>query len=135
FIKDQYPQFSRESFLAMLTQPKPYGSIRRGYAGKTISILRRGKVSGQLIGGNLCILCTMIGTRFEPSFRNKILFFEDVDEEPFKVDRMLTQLLNVGLLQQVAGIAIGVNSNCADPKAKSAKEYRQTLEDVFRDRL
>jgi muramoyltetrapeptide carboxypeptidase len=44
-------------------------------------------------------------------------------------------MLNAGLLQQVAGIAIGVNANCHDPKAKNAKEYRQTLEDVFRERL
>ena len=48
---------------------------------------------------------------------------------------MLTQLLNAGLLQQVAGIAIGINANCHDPKARNAKEYRQTLEDVFRERL
>jgi muramoyltetrapeptide carboxypeptidase len=48
---------------------------------------------------------------------------------------MLTQLLNAGLLQQVSGIAIGINVNCTDPKAKGAKEYRQTLEDVFKERL
>ena len=48
---------------------------------------------------------------------------------------MLTQLLNAGLLQQVAGIAIGINANCKDPKAKTAKEYRQSLEDVFKERL
>jgi muramoyltetrapeptide carboxypeptidase len=135
FIKDRYPRFSYDSFLAMMTQPKPYGSIRRGYKDKTVSILRRGKVSGELIGGNICILCTMIGTRFQPSFRKKILFIEDIGEEPFKYDRMLTHLLNVGLLQQVAGVAVGINTDCADPKAKTAKEYRQTLEDVFRDRL
>jgi muramoyltetrapeptide carboxypeptidase len=48
---------------------------------------------------------------------------------------MLTHLLNCGLLQQVAGIAIGVNKDCEDPKAKHSREYRQTLEDVFRERL
>ena len=42
---------------------------------------------------------------------------------------------NAGLLQQVAGIAIGINANCKDPKARNAKEYRQTLEDVFKERL
>jgi muramoyltetrapeptide carboxypeptidase LdcA involved in peptidoglycan recycling len=51
------------------------------------------------------------------------------------MDRMLTQLLNAGLLQQVAGIAIGICKGCVDPNAKKTKEYRQTLEDVFRDRL
>ena len=48
---------------------------------------------------------------------------------------MLTQLLNAGLLQQLGGIAIGINANCKDPKAKHAKEYRQSLEDVFNERL
>jgi len=48
---------------------------------------------------------------------------------------MLTQLLNADLLQQVAGVAIGTNKDCFDPKAKGCKEYRQTMEDVFKERL
>jgi len=48
---------------------------------------------------------------------------------------MLTHLLNSGVLKGVAGVAIGINKGCKDPKAKKAKEYRQTLEDVFRERL
>jgi len=90
---------------------------------------------GQLIGGNLTLLCNTIGTPWQPLFNNRILFFEDLGEEPYRFDRMLTYLLNCGLLQQVSGIAIGLNKNCRDPKAKKAKEYRQTLEDVFRERL
>ena len=48
---------------------------------------------------------------------------------------MLTHLLNAGLLQQVAGVAIGVNRNCLDPKAGKRGEYRQTVEDVLSERL
>ena len=48
---------------------------------------------------------------------------------------MLTHLLNSGLLQQVAGIAVGLNRNCVDPKAKRTREYRQTVEDVIEERL
>ena len=48
---------------------------------------------------------------------------------------MLTHLLNAGLLQQLSGIAIGLNADCEDPKAATAKEYRQTLDDVLRERL
>ncbi len=91
--------------------------------------------SGRLIGGNLSLLCATIGTPWQPSFRNRILFFEDLDEVPYRFDRMLTHLLHAGLLQQVAGIAIGTNANCDDPKAKEFKEYRQTLEDVLTERL
>jgi muramoyltetrapeptide carboxypeptidase len=88
-----------------------------------------------LVGGNICLLCATLGTPYLPSFKNKILFFEDLGEAPYRFDRMLTQLLNAGLLQQVAGVAIGINRNCKDPKAAKAKEYRQSLEDVLRERL
>ena len=116
-------------------QPVAAGSICDGYDGKTVCVLNRGKVSGELIGGNLTLLITLIGTAYQPSFRNKILFLEDVDEKPYRFDRDLTHLLNAGLLQQVAGVAVGLCENCHDPKAKTAKEYRQTLEDVLNDRL
>ena len=48
---------------------------------------------------------------------------------------MLTHLLNAGVLQQVAGVAVGINLACHDPNARRAGEYRQTLTDVLRERL
>jgi muramoyltetrapeptide carboxypeptidase len=135
FIKIDFPAFTLQGFLRTLMEPAAPGSVTAGYKQKTVSILRRGIASGPLIGGNISLLCTTLGTPYQPSFKNRILFFEDLDEVPFRFDRMLTHLLNAGLLQQVAGVAIGINANCRDPKAKHAKEYRQTLEDVFRERL
>ena len=135
FIQENLPDFTLQSFLRTLMQAAPPGSISQGYRRKTVSVLRGGVASGLLIGGNISLLCTTLGTPYQPSFENRILFFEDLDEVPYRFDRMLTQLLNAGLLPQVAGIAIGINENCRDPKAKKAKEYRQTLEDVFKDRL
>ena len=135
FIKKDYPSFWRDSLLKLVTDPVAAGSISRGYTDKTISIVRRGKVSGELIGGNLSLLCTLIGTPFQPDFRKKILFLEDVDEVPYRMDRLLTQMLLAGVLQQVAGIAVGICENCNDPKAKTAGEYRQSLEDVLKERL
>lgn len=134
FIKNDLPEFTIESFLETLMEPKPAGSICRGQRSK-IAVLRPGRVSGRLIGGNLSLLCTTLATPYQPSFKNKILFLEDLDEVPYRFDRMLTHLLNAGLLQQVAGIAIGTNKNCFDPKAKGCREYRQSMEDVFRERL
>ena len=100
-----------------------------------MNVLRSGISRGQLIGGNLTLLCTTIGTPWWPPFAQRILFIEDLSEPPYRFDRMLTYLLNCGVLQQVAGIAIGINKDCEDPKATRAREYRQTLADVFRDRL
>jgi muramoyltetrapeptide carboxypeptidase len=135
FIKKDLPDFTLQNFLRTLMQATAPGSIRDGYKGRTVAILRRGTASGPLIGGNISLLCATLGTSYQPSFKKSILFFEDLDEVPYRFDRMLTHLLNAGLLQQVAGIAIGINANCFDPKAKGAREYRQTLEDVFRERL
>ncbi len=135
FVKDDMPEFTRRSFLRLLSEPVAYGSIARGYRRQTVETLRRGVARGPLIGGNLTLLCTAIGTPWQPDFKGRILFLEDLAEEPYRMDRMLTYLLNAGLLQQVGGIAIGINKDCHDPKAKKSREYRQTLEDVFRDRL
>ncbi|WP_226704270.1 S66 peptidase family protein [Microbulbifer elongatus] len=66
-----------------------------------------GRARGRLIGGNLSLMATLVGTPFEPDYRGKILFLEDVSEAPYRVDRMLTQLWLAGKLQQVAGIVFG----------------------------
>jgi muramoyltetrapeptide carboxypeptidase len=134
-IKDELPSFTIQSLLRTLMRPLPVGSISEGYTGKTVQVLRKGKVSGPLIGGNMTLLCTLPGTPYLPDFKGAILFFEDLDEVPYRFDRLLTHLLNAGVLAQVAGVAIGINKNCEESKAKSKKEYRQTLEDVFKDRL
>jgi muramoyltetrapeptide carboxypeptidase len=134
-IKQDHPKFTRDSLWRTITSPEAPGSICRGYRQKKVSIIRRGKVSGELIGGNLTVLCTLIGTPFQPVFRNRILFFEEVDEKPYSVDRMLTHLLNAGVLHQVAGVAVGICDSCVDPKSRRAGEYRQTVEDVLRERL
>jgi muramoyltetrapeptide carboxypeptidase len=141
FADPALPEFTRRSFLRTLGAPPNADehaaglNLAAGYPGKTIQSLRRGVARGQLIGGNLSVLATTIGTPWQPPFRNRILFFEDVGEAPYRLDRLLTHLLNCGLLQQVAGIAIGINPECEDPTAQTAKEYRQTLRDVLRERL
>ncbi len=148
FIKDALPDFTLQSFLRTLMEAKPSGSVKRGLSvegrgkksqgeskGSEISVLRSGRASGHLIGGNLSLISTTLATPWQPRFKNSILFLEDLDEVPYRFDRMLTHLLNAGLLQQVAGVAIGTNKDCIDPKAKGCKEYRQTMEDVFKERL
>jgi muramoyltetrapeptide carboxypeptidase len=134
-IKKDHPQFSRESLWRTITSSEAPGSICSGYRQKTVSIVRRGKASGELIGGNLTVLCALIGTPYEPVFCNRILFLEEVDEKPYSVDRLLTHLSNAGVLRQVAGVAVGICHGCVDPKAGRAGEYRQTVEDVLRERL
>jgi muramoyltetrapeptide carboxypeptidase len=135
FVRPEHPEFSRTGWLKAVTRPMAPGSICEGYEEETISILRRGMASGILVGGNLSLLAALMGTPFQPDFRDKILFLEDVDEKPYRIDRMLTQLLLSGALDRVAGIAIGVCKGCEDPKAATAGEFRQSAADVFKERV
>ena len=133
FVTNQFPPFVRDSFFRTLMHPKPAGGIR-GHV-KGISILRGGTARGELIGGNLTVLCSLLGTPWQPDFRRKLVFLEEINEAPYRVDRLLTQLLNAGLLQQAAGIALGQCAGCTDATAGKAREFRQTLDDVLRERL
>jgi muramoyltetrapeptide carboxypeptidase len=129
------PDFTRNSFFRTVMEAIPAGSICAGYKEKTISILRGGVAEGRLIGGNLSLICASLGTPFVPLFKGKILFFEDISEKPYRLDRMLTQLLNAGILQEVAGVAVGVNQDCSDPNMKAGGEYRQSAAEVIKERL
>jgi len=80
------------------------GSVERS---NRITRINGGTATGHLIGGNLSLVATLIGTPYAPDFRGSILFLEDTDEAPYRIDRMLTQLWLAGKLQQVAGIVFG----------------------------
>ena len=90
-----------------------------------------GIVEGNLIGGNLGLICNSLGTPYETDMKGKILFIEDVSEAPYRIDRILTQLLLAGKLQQCKGIILGQFKNCDLPHY----ERSLTLEEVFEDRL
>lgn len=128
-------KFTFQSLMKTIMNPEPPGGICDSATKKDVSILKRGTATGPLIGGNLTVFMSMIGTPCQPRFKDSILFFEDVGEQPYRFDGRLTHLLNAGLLQQVAGIAIGNNKDCTDPDAAKSKEYHQTVEDVLKDRL
>jgi len=62
---------------------------------------------GVLWGGNLAVLCSLLGTPFFPGVKGGILFLEDVAEHPYRIERMLTQLLHAGVLAQQKAIVLG----------------------------
>jgi muramoyltetrapeptide carboxypeptidase len=87
-----------------------------------------GVAIGPLIGGNLCMVESTIGTPDMPDLRGAILLLEEVQEPPYKVDRMLTHLRRCGALAGLAGIAIGQFTGCADG-------WTTSVLDVLADRL
>ena len=74
--------------------------------------LKSGRVSGTLRGGNLTTLCHLVGTPFQPSFRESILFLEDRGEAPYRIDRMLFQLKLCGCFEGLAGVVLGSFDDC-----------------------
>lgn len=94
-----------------------------------------GRATGQLIGGNLTLVTNLIGTPFEPDTRGKILFLEDIGEEPYRIDRMLTQLWLAGKLQDAAGIALGRFVDCYPKEYQASFPQTISLENVLRDRF
>lgn len=91
--------------------------------------IRKGTARGRLIGGNLSLVATLMGTEFEPDFRDRIVFLEDVGEAAYRIDRMLTQLLLSGKLQQAAGIAFG---KFTDVTKASGNSY--SIAEILKDR-
>lgn len=74
--------------------------------------IRPGVARGRLLGGNLTVLSTLMGTPWLPDFTGAILFLEDVEEGEYRVDRMLTQLALAGVLDRVAGVVFGTCARC-----------------------
>jgi len=68
-----------------------------------------------VLGGNLSLICHLIGTPFLPSFRGKLLFIEEKGEPLYRIDRMLTYLLLSGELEKCAGLMVGSFEECGDP--------------------
>ena len=79
---------------------------------RKLKVLSSGTAEGRLVGGNLSIIVSLMGTSYEIDTTGKVFFFEDVDEEPYKIDRMLNQLALSGKLQSAAGIVVGRCVNC-----------------------
>lgn len=100
-----------------------------------IYTLAKGTAEGELIGGNLSIVASLLGTPYDVNYKNKLLYLEDVGEEPYRIDRMLTELFLAGKLDEVNGIVLGVFLDCEVSKRKPSFSKSLTLKEVFIDRL
>ncbi len=78
----------------------------------SITTIRPGKATGRLVGGNLTVLSTLMGTPWVPDFDGSILFLEDVGEAEYRIDRMMNQLALAGVLGKLAGIVFGQCTRC-----------------------
>lgn len=135
----QYTDYTRGRVMEILTgsatppivvKPSPE-NLKREAALFHPATIKSGRATGALTGGNLALLASLCGTPYSlKDIAGKILFIEDINEPPYRVDRMLTQLRQSLDLRSIAGVALGV----FDDGANTTKEAEPLL-DVFRDRL
>lgn len=109
------PKTSWSYFWKLLTVAKPLGELENPSAEELICIVP-GKAEGTLVGGNLSILSATMGTPYELDTEGKILFLEDIGEEPYKIDRMFTQLALAGKFAACSGIILGTWTNCTSAR-------------------
>ncbi|MCR9228069.1 MAG: LD-carboxypeptidase [Flavobacteriaceae bacterium] len=120
------PQESMPVKNAILKDPKQYRNSE--YYRYTIT---PGVGQGELVGGNLSLVVAMIGTPYEIDFTDKLVLLEDVEEAPYRIDRMLTQLLDVESFTRAKGIIFGVCSGC--DRKRTTENF--TLREVIMDRI
>ncbi|HEY6438160.1 MAG TPA: LD-carboxypeptidase, partial [Ignavibacteriaceae bacterium] len=100
-----------------------------------ITVISEGIADGELIGGNLSIAVSLIGTEYDLDYSGKIIFLEEFIEEPYRIDRMLTQMIQAGKFEDVAGIALGVFKLCEPSKTNPSFAGSFSLMEVLKDRL
>ncbi|MDJ0674575.1 MAG: LD-carboxypeptidase [Calothrix sp. MO_167.B42] len=93
-------------------------------------IINPGIATGKLVGGNLSVVCAMVGSPYLPSWNRRILFVEDIGEDIYRVDRMLTQLKNAGILSQLSGFIFGQCTRCS-----TGDDPSLTLMEVLNDHI
>lgn len=113
--------FTEEMFWAMVTSKKKFGKVLNPNSEK-FHILRSGSAENQLIGGNLSLIASLIGTGYLPSFRDKILMIEEIGEPPYRIDRMFSQMKLSGVFSQISGIILGRFVDCYE-----SDQFKKTL--------
>jgi muramoyltetrapeptide carboxypeptidase len=96
-----------------------------------VQTIRPGTARGRLIGGNLTVMTTILGSPFVPSTEGAILFLEDVGEDLYRIDRMFTQLKLTGILDRIRGFVFGTCAECGPGEGFASL----TLEEIFADHI
>ena len=125
--------FTELRFWETLKSTEQIGELRNPY-NSSVQIVKPGKAKGRLLGGCLSLINVVLGTPYCPDFNNAILFIEDIEEEPYRIDRYLAQLKMAGILHQINGLVIGQFVDCvpSEPEKPNLK-LDQIFDDYFSD--
>lgn len=125
--KSAWTDYTTAHFRKTLMQPDPF--TMKNTLGD-IQTITGGKASGKLLGGNLTVMTAMFGSEFLPEWEGSILFVEEVGEEIYRVDRMLTQLRLAGVFDKINGFIFG---KCVGCEAEEGPHF--TLKEIINQHL
>lgn len=129
-MKHGLDEFSKKEFLRAIMNTNPMGEISNP-DGKKMECIVEGKTSGVVVGGNLALVTATMGTPYEIDTKGKILFLEDIGEDPKKIERMLAQLALAGKLKEANGIILGDWNDCQSNKPEEALSLIEVFEEVI----
>lgn len=107
---------SERQFWTLAKGTTPFEII--GPYGETLDGMNSGSVEGVLIGGNLTMICSLLGTQYLPDLSGAILFVEDVGEKPYQIDRLLARMRLAGVLEILGGLVFGAFTHAAPGKGR-----------------
>ncbi len=113
-----------------LESVEPLGPVPSKAEG--VDVWNQGRCSGPLLGGCLALVCSLLGTDYQPDFGGSVLLLEDIGEDPYRIDRMFNQLRLAGILEQISGLALGRFRGCF---TRAAVPDSFTLQEIVRDHL
>ncbi|MGX4640852.1 S66 peptidase family protein [Massilia sp. SYSU DXS3249] len=129
--------YSLEHMLAVLSDPQPEYTIpmalensRRALEAPHFAMrtVHSGVATGPLMGGNLSMVAALAGTPYAADFKDSILFLEEVNEAPYRIDRWLTQLDLSGGLSKAAAVMVGICEDCGPEHEEISLTLDQTLD-------
>lgn len=123
-------EWSRASLFHAISTTEPLGLFRNPEE-EAIECLVPGQTSGPIVGGNLALISALMGTPYEMETKGKLLFIEDVNEEPYKIDRMLTQLALAGKLAEAAGFLLGTFTRCTSARYADGFCVRDVVNNII----
>lgn len=131
-MSENYSGKTEEQFWDCLMSTKPPSSIK-GKNGDPTNIKKNKAATGRLLVGNLSLITALIGTPYFPSATNKILMLEDIEEKPYRIDRMLNQMKLAGIFKRLKGITLGDFHSCKPEKGKPSLTLERIFKETFKD--
>lgn len=128
-----WKEFSTKNVFKTLVNGEKYILQNPSDYKNDLETLSSGKAYGELIGGNLTVVVSIIGTAYEPNWNQKILFLEDTDEEPYRIDRMLWQMKMAGVFKKVSGIVLGGFTKCEPEEPEKSFTLNEVFNQHFKD--